>query len=225
MDLEVRPNRGPLLAIAQALFGSGSFIAERMSRPEAFLLPNVTAEERREDTDPERCVDQLPFANLLHSKDGEARGPDDLDPCVRNDVHTYDDLQAQVASLVGLLYQNSKDGSAGDRIADAFTAAAFLANELWLTEPSEKTWTVSYDPGSEAVVSVISKLGVVVVSVFLGLHLLAILCLTIYSLVTPRWTENLDSYAMLKIGLSTGSGGEDVELMLDHRAQRPGSPD
>ena len=67
LTLGMRKNRGPLLTVALALFGSGSFIAERMARPDAFMYPNMTYEEAKATPNYGACVDQAPFTNLLHS--------------------------------------------------------------------------------------------------------------------------------------------------------------
>jgi hypothetical protein len=44
LELTTQHNRGPLLTTTLALFGYGSFIAERMERPEAYLYSNMTWE-------------------------------------------------------------------------------------------------------------------------------------------------------------------------------------
>ena len=46
------------------------------------------------------------------------------------------------------------------------------------------------------------KTGILVISVLLGTFLASFLGLIIYSAVSPRWTAQLDAFAMLRIGAS-----------------------
>jgi hypothetical protein len=52
--------------------------------------------------------------------------------------------------------------------------------------------------------------GVVTVSILLGLYLLILLGLGYYSTRSPRWTEQLDSFAMMRIGASVA---DDIPLL------------
>jgi hypothetical protein len=52
--------------------------------------------------------------------------------------------------------------------------------------------------------------GIVTVSVLLGLYLFILMGLRYYSARTPRWTEQLDSFAMMRIGASVA---DDVPLL------------
>lgn len=187
-------NRGPLLTIALALLGNGSFIAERMARPEAFIYPDMRDESNT------FCVDQSPIIRLLNNDEDSMFLPDE---CLGNDVFTYDDVQRQVITYIHLLYWNREDKYEGESIANAFTSAAFIANEVWLTHAkSGPGWWVKYDLGADTLVPVISPAGIIVVSVLLGTFLASLLGLAIYSARSPRWTEQLDAFAMLRIGAS-----------------------
>ncbi|CAN9289767.1 unnamed protein product [Alternaria alternata] len=144
LTLEMRKNRGPLLTVALALFGSGSFIAERMARPDAFMYPNMTYEEAKATPNYGACLDQAPFTNLLHSWNDQDQTGTFIDPCLKNSIHNHDDVQRQVANFVHSLYWNHSDGYKGERITNAFTSAAFLANEAWLSSTAfMKTWSVT----------------------------------------------------------------------------------
>ena len=203
LTLEMRKNRGPLLIVALALFGSGSFIAERMARPDAFMYPNMTYEEAKATPNYGACVDQAPFTNLLHSWSDQDQIGTFIDPCLKNSIHNHDDVQRQVANFVHSLYWDHYDGYKGDRITNAFTSAAFLANEAWLSSTAfMKTWSVTYDHGADTLVPVISRTGILVISILLGVFLASLLGLAIYSAVLPRWTDQLDAFAMLRIGAS-----------------------
>ena len=67
LELTTQQNRGPLLTTTLALFGYGSFIAERMERPEAYLYPSMTWEEYKAQPNPSACVGKAPFVGLLHT--------------------------------------------------------------------------------------------------------------------------------------------------------------
>ncbi|KAL4868288.1 hypothetical protein BDV12DRAFT_197342 [Aspergillus spectabilis] len=88
-----------------------------------------------------------------------------------------------------------------ERLENAFTSAAFLANKARL-EHDFGGWSgldVSYDMGADTQVPAISTAGVVVVSALLGLRVAALLGLGVYAAWSPRWTKTLDSIAMLRM--------------------------
>jgi hypothetical protein len=201
LELTTQQNRGPLLTTTLALFGYGSFIAERMERPEAYLYPNMTWEEYKAQPNPSACVGKAPFVGLLHTDIDSSQTGSYLEGCLKNDVYTHDYLQRQVASYVKLFYYNVYGDWDGERITNAFTSAAFIANEAWLNSP-EGGWTVSCDYGADTTVPVISPTGIIVISVLMGTFLSALLALAIYSALLPRWTDQLDAFAMLRIGAS-----------------------
>lgn len=196
---ELVPNRGPLLTTALALFGSGSFIAERMTRPEAYLYPNVTWEESKAMPDYGVCVGKIPFIDLLLS--GSKFDSNELG-CLKNTVHNHDDLQHQLTTYVQSFYYSDWDGFNGERIVNAFTAAAYVAHEVWLTSSAETDWTVDYDYGADTIVPTISLAGIITISVLMGVFLTMLLALAIYGAVRPRWADQLDAFAMLRIGAS-----------------------
>lgn len=172
-----------------------------MERPEAYLYPNVTWEVYKAQPNPNACIGKVPFVSLLRTDIDSYQIGNYLEGCLKNDVHTHDDLQRQIANYVKLFYWNDYDGYNGERITNAFNSAAFIANEAWLNSPSGE-WSVSYDYGADATVPVISATGMIVISVLIGTFLSALLALAIYSAVLPRWADQLDAFAMLRIGAS-----------------------
>lgn len=196
---ELVPNRGPLLTTALALFGSGSFISERMARPAAYLFPNATWEQEKEMPDYGTCVGKIPFVDLLLSDSMVGTG---AGGCLTNAPHTHDDLQHLLATYVQSMYYSSWDGFNGERIVNAFTAAAYVAHEVWLKSVDSKDWKVDYDYGADIIVPAISLAGIITISVLMGVFLTMLLALAIYGAVRPRWTDQLDAFAMLRIGAS-----------------------
>ncbi|CAG8138077.1 unnamed protein product [Penicillium salamii] len=91
------------------------------------------------------------------------------------------------------------------RIEDAFNAAAFIATDLWMQQAitgyiGETEGTLNWDLGVDQQVPDISKAGMILISILLGVYLFCILGLSLYVAWTPRWTNQLDSFAMMRIG-------------------------
>ncbi|KAF8801745.1 hypothetical protein BYT27DRAFT_7261657 [Phlegmacium glaucopus] len=182
------PIGGPLLNIAIALFGEGSFIEDRVTNPKAYITTESTHIE---------CIGQAPFIGLLHDSFGQYNISSIFDYCVSN-VYDNDSLQQQIAMYVYLL---CNDGDGGERIKNAFESAAFLANEAWLKNSiTYPTFTVSYDAGADTMVPAISRAGIILISLLLAMDLLSLLAMALYSARTPCWTDQLDAFAMMRIG-------------------------
>lgn len=215
LSLERLFNKGPLLTITLALFGTGSFIAERMRNPEAFFYPNTTwnAEPPNYDT----CVDQAPLFGLLTDTLNQAQIGNDDAWCLTNTVENHDNLQRQIVNWILALYWNTWDGYAGERIQNAWTAAAFIANEQWLMssafESVNMNWGLSYDYGADSLKPVISPSAKLGISVLLGIFLSALLGLALYAACTPRWTDDLDGFALVRLGAAMSG---DLRLRVAH---------
>ncbi|KAL3472135.1 hypothetical protein BJX99DRAFT_249860 [Aspergillus californicus] len=74
------------------------------------------------------------------------------------------------------------------QLDNAFNAAAFIATEKWLDHPVTNSYS--------------------------GIHVLALLLLGLYSAWSPRWTQRLDSFAMMRIG---GAISQHVSLLMAYR--------
>lgn len=59
----------------------------------------------------------------------------------------------------------------------------------------------------------ISTAGIVIVSSLLGLFLTALLTLAAYSAWVPRWTDQLNAFALLRLGASLAN---DIPLKIAH---------
>jgi MYXO-CTERM domain-containing protein len=102
-----------------------------------------------------------------------------------------------------LFVKNAADLPDGQVIENAFTAAAFLANEAWFLNDyyGDLRLTVSYDFGADTNVPEMSRAGMIIISILLGLDLVCLFGLALYSVAwMPRWTERLDAFAMMRIG-------------------------
>jgi hypothetical protein len=103
-------------------------------------------------------------------------------------------------------------------LSNAFTSAAFLANQAWLMRnvgpdqgQGQRTLTVNYDLGADTVVPTISRAGIIVVSVVLGLFVIGLFALAVYSALTPKWTARFDAFAMMRIGAAMA---DEVPLLV-----------
>ena len=224
LNLESVTNKGPLLTIAMALFGEGSFIADRVFLPN-FYLPSQFDKHLANEGEyglttvqPFHCQEMVPFARLLPNPDASG-GAQVLGSCAEDNLSNIDDVVIQIAAYAALFQGETVD------LKSAFNAAAFLTNEAWLTNlpngvPCNKY--VHYDLGADARKPSISITGIAVISVLLGIYLLCLFLLAMYSFLSPRWTSQLDSFAMMRIGAAMAdevplrvSGNESKLEVLD----------
>ncbi|KAJ7720637.1 hypothetical protein B0H16DRAFT_1474330 [Mycena metata] len=178
-NLQYNVNKGPLLQNALALFGFGSFI-------DAGWSPS--------------------FLPLLRSEFGQDEIGNPVDGCSRlPDSEPANSAQLEIIYYLSSFVSNTDDAFPGERIANAFSAAAFLANQAWMLSVVEGHLFLNYDLGADMQVPVLSLRGIIVVSVVLGLFLLALLGMALYAWRTPTWTTTLDAFAMLRIGAAVGA--------------------
>ncbi|GIK06324.1 hypothetical protein Aspvir_001971 [Aspergillus viridinutans] len=196
-------NKGPLLYIAMALFGEGSL---------ADVQHTVLAAYANSGIGYGGCIDIIPFIPLLddpHSSFKASPG----NPCLtgggltgngtRDRVYNDDTMHAIVAGYFFLFSGDPTYGPTSERVQNAFASAAFLANDMFMTNNyHEQSIGISYDMGADVQIPHISRAGIIFVSVLLGLDLACLLALSLYSAWIPRWTGTLDSFAMLRIGAS-----------------------
>lgn len=204
--LETVSNKGPLLTVAMALFGHGSFIQTRLSNPEAYagmVYKTGTGVSALAGWSEYACSVMLPMGSLILDEPMSSYASINYygeDTCVLwreggggngTDVHT------EVGRWL-TLFTNS---TSAWRLTNAFTAASFVANQNWLmNEAQTHTLTIYRDTGSGVQAPVISTAGIIGISVLLGLFLLTLLALSVYAAWTPRWTRSLDAFAMIRIG-------------------------
>lgn len=92
------------------------------------------------------------------------------------------------------------DDDNADRLSNAFTAALFLATEAWISEVELGSLKVNFDYGADTLIPTISKAGIIIVSILLATFLLSLFITALYASFSPRWTNQLDAFAMMKIG-------------------------
>ncbi|KAJ7745394.1 hypothetical protein B0H14DRAFT_2406737, partial [Mycena olivaceomarginata] len=205
-NLENNVNKGPLLQTALALFGLGSFIdvRTRALQSNSFGMDNTTALQLYRSS---QCTGgMVPFLPLLRDQIGQEQVGNPIDGCSHQlTSDPADSAHLEIMYYLSSFVYNRYDGFFGERITNAFSAAAFLANQAWLLSTSDGRLMVSYDLGADLQVPLLSLTGIIVVSVLLGLFLLVLLSVAVYAWRTPTWTTTLDAFAMLRIGAAVGA--------------------
>ncbi|GAD99582.1 hypothetical protein PVAR5_8298 [Paecilomyces variotii No. 5] len=186
--LEIVPNKGPLLTLALALFGEGSFIHTRQSHPEAYtasVLRNNSNYYSPTFDYAEACIYMTPLVSLYGSTN-----------CIRNadGGPNVSYVAYEIKEWLSRFNYHTVD------VERAFSYAAFLANQACMLSPNDRSLQVATDLGFDIQIPIISKTGMVVVSVLLGIYLTILFSLAVYAAFLPRWTERLDSFAMMRIG-------------------------
>ena len=213
--LEQLVNKGPLLTVAMALFGEGSYIAERKSFPDKFIdqgnngaLPNGT------------CVDIAPLQYLMEIHYGYLDWTTGRQCIANNDTKSLDDLNGGIS--LWLRNFQVKDKAT---MENAFTAAAFLATKAWtgyqIPVPA-RTLFVNLDMGADTQVPAISRAGKYLISILLAIFLLALFAMALYSTRETRWTAQLDAFAMMRLGAAMA---DHVPLMVGRRVDKVGALD
>ena len=187
--LDTVRNKGPLLATAISLFGDSSFIHARLRNPEAYIYNHMPAQRDG------LCIEQVPFRALLQQDPLFGVGD-----CITNAAESWTDVELQIVDYLYSFYDdlNGED----ERILQAFKSAVFLATEQWLLNPVaiSPTFVVNYDLGAATQIPVISRTGIILVSVLLVLNIACLFAMAVYTTVTPCWTKQLDSFTMMRIG-------------------------
>lgn len=183
-SLESMPNKGPLLTIAMALFGHGSFLDQLLTTPEIFSSSYLAE-------DAFSCVEFAPMASLVGGYG---------DSCITNsDIqHSEGALENLAVSWMSNFHLDSQS------LTTAFTEAAFLANQNWLgynLDPyEERSLTIVYDLGADTTIPSIPLGALIATSVVIGMFFIILFALTAYSVWEPRWTSRLDAFTMMRMG-------------------------
>ncbi|KAJ7711730.1 hypothetical protein B0H16DRAFT_1815833 [Mycena metata] len=208
-NLDRTINKGPLLQTALALFGFGSFIDVRTReiQSNSFGMDETSALQIYRSN---QCTGgMVPFLPLLRDQFDHKRISSPIDGCSRLlTSNSTDSAWLQIWYYISSFVFDSEDSQSfpGERISNGFSAAAFLANQVWmLVGVAQPGLMVNYDLGADMQVPVISLMGIIVVSVALGLFLLLLLGVALYAWWTPTWTTTLDAFAMLRIGAAVGA--------------------
>jgi hypothetical protein len=215
-------NKGPLLSIALALFGEGSLVDAQHTNLAAYADSDVPYIG---------CIGTFPFISLL-DQTGNLDDPTPFRPCLSSAVETYgyvgdvaEKKEILIQSLIAtyfFLFTGKYPYGTMDvtdaLLENAFASSAFLANDAMMMAPGlSPSRSINYVLGVDIQIPSISQAGMIFVSILLGLDILCLFAIAIYSAWVPRWTVSLDSFAMMRIGASIS---EKVPLLATNHAER-----
>ena len=190
-DLETMENKGPLLNIAFALFGNGSYPATFASSNDTYntgYLPRPNPYSN--------CRDIAPLSLFVSEFDDGP--PTSGDGCMDNwDLHEQVGMHLFVRNLV----------KTPATLTKVFQAASYMSHEFWLSTTGAGSYDdgVRYDMGVDFQKPGLSSISVIALSLAIALFLLCLGALAVYASVWPAWTPSLDAYAMLRIGADLGN--------------------
>lgn len=197
-------NKGPLLTTALALFGPGSFL-ETFFASSSILQSSFKDANLESDNESTGCLELAPLMSLFSATQGQYVAQD---TCVSIYLNTYSNAHRIIAKWLLTIYDSAWNHP------NIFTTAAFLSNKQWV-ESLQPIYAIYRDSGVEMEIPDISLAGLIVVSIFLGPYLLLLLALCCYGSWAPRWTQRLDSFAMLRFGAALGDGVFPMLLAYD----------
>ncbi|KAF1998253.1 hypothetical protein P154DRAFT_621828 [Amniculicola lignicola CBS 123094] len=202
------PNKGPLLSVALALFGNGSYIATHLQHPEAYQQSEPRPDSPRNQT---LCADLAPLRLM---NDGG---------CVINGEQLAD-VGTQIGEWLSATFKRELPTALLD-------SGVTLANRLWLggagvtTKLPTRGWiSIQYNKGINMMKPKMALWQIIVGSIFLGTHLLGLLILTVYSVYRRAWVSYLGAEAMLRIGASYADELSRIGHKLCYSDQLDGVP-
>ncbi|RMJ21131.1 hypothetical protein PHISP_07999, partial [Aspergillus sp. HF37] len=213
--LQLDAGKGPLRSIALALFGPDSFFTTwpRKAANHTLLQPYYS------DNAPGLCIGLSPFGGLFMNPEGSLTARNISSPRFSSQINhpcgfsTMDTPNAAVQ-----LFLNNFEQVSIERLENAFSAASFLANQAWMryaAVPLYHNLDVRVNMGKDTQVPTISTAGIALVSIVLANYLAALFAVAIYATWAPRWTNQLDAFAMIRIGSALA---RDVPLLVSKDA-------
>ncbi|KAJ7627212.1 hypothetical protein FB45DRAFT_1059992 [Roridomyces roridus] len=201
LNLNDGAGQGPLLQTVLALFGVDSFIDVRVQALQSNSF-GMDANSALALYNYSQCMGGIvPFIPLTFTPGEQIDNP--ISGCA---LPLHPNL-ADTAQLQIIYYLSSFVPVPGfypeGAIADAFSAAAFLANQAIFN--GSGSLSVSYDMGGDTQIPVVSIQGIILVSLVMACFLFMLLALAVYAWWTPTWTTTLDAFAMLRIGAAVGA--------------------
>lgn len=166
LDAISTKGKGPLLSGAMAMFGPGSFIDTFMATAAALEEGNVTTEALSNLRT--ICIANPPLINLLGTSSSECMS-------IKSTANgTWYPAGSQVADWIQQFQKSAES------IPLVFGAAAFLANRE-IIFGQHRGWYIYQDLGTNMDLPSIFRAGIIVVSILMGLYLLPLLVLSLYT--------------------------------------------
>ncbi|KAK2802463.1 hypothetical protein FQN51_004526 [Onygenales sp. PD_10] len=184
------PALGPLLTATISLFGPSTFFSTRANATSA---PTP-------DASTDGCIDPVPFYYISRTS-SSPHMPDYIPQsvCASNSPSDYQkDLNNWLSNLF------LADKFPEHTTEDVFTQAVFHANKATLSRAAaveRYRRMLLTDSGVETRLLRMSTAAIVVISIVIFLHLAGLMVLAYSASKNPTWTETLDAFAILKLGL------------------------
>ncbi|CAI6234488.1 unnamed protein product [Periconia digitata] len=174
---------GPLTSLGLALFGYRSFIGARMLNVSSFVEPLAS--------DPDyNCA----YLTPLEGGSSACSSP----------AHSTTNVADKVFQLMKVLANSNRNSATPGQ--SLFETGLNITNYMFLNGRAEqdRSWTipVNTDEGIATMRPAISKTGMILGSVFLGLHLGGILMLSVYCLFHKLTASRLGAELMLRLGVA-----------------------
>jgi hypothetical protein len=205
----------PLLTVAIALFGNDSTISTKSDLLETLLRDGD--DWRGVDEESGLCADQMPLSPLLdpsHSRTSK---------CLTDYKPSVEMLDSELAAYVGSFSPHGDRDAPDYRLTEltsAFGTAVFLANEAWLVSSRQYevgSWYVYTNSGVAMIIPAISRAGMILVSSLWAVYIACLLGFAVYSARSPRWTNTLDAFAMMRVGVAARD--ERIALKVGFKTQ------
>lgn len=166
LDAISTKSKGPLLSGVIAMFGPGSFIDTFMATAAALEEDKVTDEALSNLRD--ICIANAPLTNLLGTSSSGCMS-------IMSSVNgTWYPAGSQIADWIQQFEESA------DSIPLAFAGAAFLANQELLSSQAGG-WYIYQDLGIDMDLPSISREGIIVISILMGLYLVPLLAFSLYA--------------------------------------------
>ncbi|MCJ1392786.1 hypothetical protein MMC18_005657 [Xylographa bjoerkii] len=166
-----------------ALFDQGSYIATGSANPRAYVVSN-------NDSVDFVCGELAQLVLLSVKSNPDSRSFS----CVRNQNSNEADVLNEVGDWLASFLPS-------DSMRATLTNSIFLSNQAMITQGAScASLTIASDAGEDTQIPAISRTGIIIISVFLGLDLLALTTMALYAYHTRTWTESLDGFAMMRLG-------------------------
>ena len=168
------------------------------------MTPRISAGTRN-SMNPNGCKSFFPMMNIWSIPPSQLSysGVDYTTGCVLNMYggSSGEDVGRDIASWLEEVFK--PDSNNPPALGNTFTAAAFLANQVWLLTQDGRLrdgYDLYHDMGMSSMIPKMSLTGIIAGSVMLGVQLISLLGFAVYAACGKRlFDKELDSWAMMEL--------------------------
>ena len=187
--------RGPLGYFTEALFGQGSYV-HMQNYTEAIPVPT-----NNNDVDVSTRISTRPLQGLLDSPTSTYMDDTDAAP----------DDRGELGRLAGAFLNNE------EATQKMLHAALLIATETFMTVPYpsvSNSIRVYADPGTDYPRPTMSKAGLILISVLVGILVFSLLTLSLHAATRRNWTSSPDALTLMRVGAELGP--ERLPMLVAH---------